>query len=293
MTYTDEEIGAPGDQGDVGRDLGETGPGGGEAQIVYPPRRGQEALAKCWQWLLARLKPLAQPEPLATLVVVLVCVVFVFWQFQPSQLFRNTTISGGDTGAHVLLPWVALHQLLPHLRLTGWTSSNWDGFPAVTFYFPLPVYSIVGLAELIGNYNVAFKLLTAAPMVLMPVAGWLMGRLARAPFPVPAVLAVATLPYLFGGEYEIYGGNILSTLAGEFAFAWSLWFALVFLGLVMRGLQTGRYRAWAAVVLACCFMSHIDPAMFAGVGAIVLILTYAVRSRDWRGACGGPFPAWS
>ena len=80
-------------------------------------------------------------------------------------------------------------------------------------------------------------------MILMPVAGWLMGRIAKAPFPVPAVLAAATLPYIFGTEFTIYGGNIASTLAGEFAFAWGLWFALVFFGIVMRGLQTGRYRA--------------------------------------------------
>ena len=52
-------------------------------------------------------------------------------------------------------------------------------------------------------------------MILMPVAGWLLGTLARAPFPVPAVLAAATLPYMFGTEYSIYGGNIASTLAGR------------------------------------------------------------------------------
>jgi hypothetical protein len=227
-------------------------------------------------------------------------VVFTFVQFEPSNLFRNTTISGGDTGAHVILPWIAQHQLLPNLRLTGWTSSNWDGFPAVTFYFPLPIYSIVALAQVVP-YNIAFKLGTAAPMILMPVAGWLIGRLAKAPFPVPAVLAAATLPYMFGTEYSIYGGNIPSTLAGEFAFSWSLWFALVFLGLVVRGLPTGRYRALAAVMFACTFVSHIDPTMFAAMGLVVLIVLYGLRNRDWRGALwwavptvvvGGFIAAW-
>ncbi len=221
-----------------------------------------------------RVSRFLRPEAFVTFVVVVACVVFTFVQFQPSNLFRNTTISGGDTGAHVLLPWVAEHQLLAHLRLTGWTSSNWDGFPAITFYFPLPIYSIVALAQVIP-YDIAFKLVTAAPMILMPVAAWLMGRIAKAPFPVPAVLAASTLPYIFGTEFTIYGGNIASTLAGEFAFAWGLWFALVFFGIVVRGLQTGRYRAAAAVIFACAFMSHIDPAIFAGVGAIVLLVTYA------------------
>ena len=136
-------------------------------------------------------------------------------------------------------------------------------------------------------YDIAFKLVTAAPMILMPVAAWLMGRIAKAPFPIPAVLAASTLPYIFGTEFTIYGGNIASTLAGEFAFTWGLWFALVFFGIVVRGLQTGRYRAAAAVIFACAFMSHIDPAIFAGVGAIVLLVTYAIRNRDWRGLLVG------
>jgi hypothetical protein len=271
-----------------------------EPVIVYPDRKGYAALTTAGDWLRPRVSRFLRPEAFVTFVVVVACVVFTFVQFQPSNLFRDTTISGGDTGAHVLLPWVAEHQLLSHLRLTGWTSSNWDGFPALTFYFPLPIYSIVGLAQIIP-YNVAFKLLTAAPMILMPVSAWLMGRIAKAPFPVPAVLAAATLPYIFGTEFTIYGGNIASTLAGEFAFGWSLWFALVFFGIVMRGLQTGRYRAWGAVIFACAFMSHIDPTLFAGLGAVVLIVLYATRNRDWRGALrwalptlvvGGLLAAW-
>ncbi len=270
MAYTDERAGAP-------------STAEGEQWREGPAGKPRHALAGGEHRLKDLARRLAKPEQFVTFVVVAAAVVFTFVQFEPSNLFRNTTISGGDTGAHVILPWIAQHQLLPNLRLTGWTSSNWDGFPAVTFYFPLPIYSIVALAQVIP-YNVAFKLATAAPMILLPVAGWLMGRVSRAPFPVPAVLAAATLPYMFGTEYSIYGGNIPSTLAGEFAFSWSLWFALVFLGLVMRGLPTGRYRALAAVMFACTFMSHIDPTMFAAAGLIVLIALYGLRHRDWRGA---------
>ena len=293
MTYTHEDAGAPPDgaqgSGDLGAGDQVEGPRSAEHEIVYPAQRGQEAVARLKAWSGRLVRPLFQPERMVTFVVVVACVVFVFMQFDPSLLFLRTTISGGDTGAHVLLPWVVMHQVLPHFRLEGWTSSNWDGFPAPTFYFPVPIYSIVALSQLIP-YDIAFKLLTAAPMILMPVAAWLMGRLARAPFPVPAVLAAATLPYMFGTEYSIYGGNIASTLAGEFAFAWSLWFALVFLGLVMRGMQTGRYRAWAAVVLACAFASHIDPTMFAGAGAVVIVVMHAFRNRDWRGALRWALP---
>ena len=92
-------------------------------------------------------------------------------------------------------------------------------------------------------YTVAFKLVSVAGLILLPVAAWAFGKLARMPFPGPACLAAATLPYLFSREFTIYGGNIASTLAGEFAFSISLAAALLFLGLVARGMDTGKYRA--------------------------------------------------
>ena len=77
------------------------------------------------------------------------------------------------------------------------------------------------------------------------------------------MLAVATLPFLFYRGFTIYGGNIPSTLAGEFAFSISLSLALLYLGVVFKGLETGRYRALAAVLLALTGLCHIIPAFWA------------------------------
>jgi hypothetical protein len=296
MSHTDEATKGAQEPEELSAGGGEQG----EGHIEQPAEQGYETASRTGSRLQDKVSVLVRPEPLVTLVVVVACVVFTLVQFQPSKLFLDTTITGGDTGAHVLLPWVAMHQLLPHFRLTGWSDTNYDGFEAVGFYFPMPTYMIVVLAQLIP-YNIAFKLVTAAPMILMPVAGWLMGRIAKAPFPVPAVLAAATLPFIFGTEYSIYGGNIASTLAGEFSFGWSLAFTLVFFGIVMRGLRTGRFRAWGAVIFACVFLCHIFPTLFAAVGGVVLVLLYATRNHDWRGALrwflptmivGGLLTAW-
>ena len=54
-----------------------------------------------------------------------------------------------------------------------------------------------------------------------------MGRLWRVRRPFPMLAAVFALVMLFMESYSIYGGNILSTLAGEFGYMLS--FALVFL----------------------------------------------------------------
>ena len=58
--------------------------------------------------------------------------------------------------------------------------------------------------------------------VLMPITAYAMGRLFRAPRPIPAALAIATLPFLFDATFTIDGGNLFSTMAGEYAFSLSL-----------------------------------------------------------------------
>ena len=85
-------------------------------------------------------------QSVVTLLVVTACVVFTFKELQPSQLFKNTTPAGGDMGAHVWLPAYVKSSLLPHLRITGWTPDWYDGFPALTFYFPGPIVAIALLS---------------------------------------------------------------------------------------------------------------------------------------------------
>ena len=121
--------------------------------------------------------------------------------------------------------------------------------------------------------------MTVLGLLTLPVAAWAFGRLARMRFPGPACLAAATLPYLFSREFTIYGGNIASTMAGEFCFSIALSLALVFLGVVARGLENGRYRALAALLLAATGICHILPLFFAAGGAVVLTLMRFDRRR--------------
>ncbi|HEV3495201.1 MAG TPA: hypothetical protein VHA34_02505, partial [Actinomycetes bacterium] len=115
--------------------------------------------------------------------------------------------------------------------------------------------------------------------VSLPAAAAAFGALSGMRRPYAACLAVATVPFLFDRGFTIYGGNIASTLAGEFSFSISLSFALVFLGLVARGLDTGRHRVLAGVVLALTGLSHLLPTIFAVVGAGVLYLLRPGRRR--------------
>ena len=244
---------------------------GAIADPEEPPSHRQR-----WRWL----ERLREPETVITLAVVVLCCVFVFVQLQPSKLFSSTTPAGGDMGAHVWQPAYLRDHLLPHWRLTGWAPDWYAGFPALVFYFPLPMLLIV-IVNLLLPYGVAFKLVSVAGLIGLPVAAWAFGRLARMRFPGPACLAAATLPFLFSRNFTIYGGNIASTLAGEFAFSIALATALVFLGVVARGLETGRYRGLAALLLVATGLCHLLPTIFAVIGALVLTVMRWDR-RGWR-----------
>ncbi len=210
----------------------------------------------------------------ASLIAVGGSVLFVVSQLEPRLLLSSTTPSGGDMGAHVWGPAYLRDHLLPQGRITGWTPDWYAGFPYLTFYFPLPSLLIV-LADVVLPYGAAFKLVSVSGLVSLPVAAWAFGRLSGLRDPGPACLAVATVPFLFERSFTIYGGNIASTLAGEFSFSMSLSLALVFLGVVARGLRPerrfqGRHKALAASLFALTLLSHILPTLFAVVGVLVL-----------------------
>ncbi len=201
-------------------------------------------------------------------------------QLHPNLLVLGTTTAGGDTGAHVALPAFLESHLLVHGQITGWDPGWYDGFPLYTFYFPLPGLLTV-LVNAVVSYDVAFKLVTVLGSLLLPLCAWAFGRLARMRDPAPACLAAATLPFLFEPSFSIYGGNLLSTLAGEYSFSLGLSLSLLFLGVVAAGLRTGRHRALAAVLFAATLLCHLIPALFAAVGAVVLLLLDADLVRTF------------
>ena len=233
-----------------------------------PDEQADEGGPRHSRWARLRSMP---AEGWITLGVVAVCVGFTLSHLQPSLLIADTTPAGGDMGAHVWGPAYLRDHLLVHGRLTGWTPDWYAGFPAYHFYMVVPSLMILVL-DLVLPYGIAFKLVTVSGILTLPIAAWAFGRLSGLRFPGPPLLAVATLPFLFDQGFTIYGGNIASTLAGEFAFSISLSFALVYLGVVARGLETGRHRALAAALLGLCVLCHLIPAIFALVGTVVWLL---------------------
>ncbi|MFM8563541.1 MAG: 6-pyruvoyl-tetrahydropterin synthase-related protein [Acidimicrobiia bacterium] len=196
---------------------------------------------------------------------------------QPSLVLKDTTPTGGDMGAHVWGPAYLRDHLLPW-RLNGWSMDWYSGSPIYRFYMVVPALFIVGL-DVLMPYGVAFKIVAVAGIVTLPVCCWAFGRLARFVYPIPEVFAVIGLVYLLDESYTIYGGNVASTMAGEFSFSIALSFAMLAFGFFARGLQTGRHRVSAAVLMAMAVLCHGIVAIYVAVGLLLMALLWVDRSR--------------
>lgn len=198
---------------------------------------------------------------------------------QPSLVLKDTTPTGGDMGAHVWGPAFLRDNLLPW-KLNGWSMDWYSGLPVYRFYMVVPALFIV-LLNVILPYGVAFKIVAVAGIITLPLCCWAFGRLARFAYPIPEVFAVIGLVYLLDESYTIYGGNVASTMAGEFSFSISLSFAMLAFGFFARGMQTGKHRVPAAVFMALAVLSHGIVAIYVAVGLLLMALLWIDRTR-WR-----------
>ena len=225
------------------------------------------------------MEPDRSRERIITLAVVAGAALFVFLQLQPGLLFKHTTPTGSDLGGHVWEPNYLRGHLLPHGRLTGWAPDWHAGVPALVFYFPFPAL-VIALLSVVLPYTITFKLVLALSLMSVPVAAWAFGRLSGLRFPAPALMAVVTVPFLFDHfQPQTRGGDVISTLRGEYAFAIGLPLALLFLGVLARSLDTRRRQAAAAVLLGLVVLSHIFATLFALAGVAVLVLVRPSRRR--------------
>lgn len=175
----------------------------------------------------------------------------------PWLIVSSTTPTGGDTGAHVYGPAYLRDVLLPEGRILGWSNDWFAGFPAFYFYFPLPSLVIVFL-DLVLPYGVAFKIVTVLGIVGLPFAAYFHARCLNLARSVSVVAAASGAIFAFYESYSIYGGNIASTLAGEFSYSWSFAFGLIYLGLLIKAIRDDhKYLKWAALALALTALSHV------------------------------------
>ena len=219
------------------------------------------------------------PVGIATLMMA------VFIVLNPVLLFTANTPSGGDMGAHVLVPAYLRDTLLPEGRILGWSNSWFGGFPVFYFYFPLPALVTV-LLDVFLPYGVAFKLVTILGLLALPAATYLLVRAMNFSRPTSLVAAAAGGSFVFMESFSIYGGNIPSTLAGEFSFSWSFAFALVYLALLIKIVRDDRKLvAVAGLVLALTALTHLITTLAIILASIPILI--------WKGGVKPVLLTWA
>lgn len=246
-------------------------------------RRRIVARPKAWAerpWTTERIVRFTATSLILAITTIVMMSVVHMWPFG-NLVLQDNTPAGGDMGAHVWAPAYLRDELLPNFQLNGWTMDWYAGFPAYRFYMVLPALAIVVLDPVLA-YGVAFKLVAVSGLVLFPISCWSFGRLARFRYPLPELFAVAGVAFALDESFSIYGGNLKSTMAGEFSFSIALTLGMFGLGVLARGLETGKYKVWAAVLLAAACVSHGIVLIYVAATALVLCIVWFLVTLDRR-----------
>ena len=213
-------------------------------------------------------------------------------------------IAGVAGAAKLFVDHVAANRALAALLLpavaAGWA---WHGLRARPRWQAPAAVTAAMLALLVVPmpYGVSIKLVAIAGVVALPVAVWAMARSAGVGPEGQAMAAAATLLFLFDRSFNIYGGNLMSTMAGEFAYSLGLVAAVLYIGAAARGMDSGRHRVLAGSLLALTGLLHLFSAFLALAATAALVLTGRWRRAAWlqrlrwtlvTGALGASLSAW-
>lgn len=194
-------------------------------------------------------------------LILLIISLFLLSYFEPRLIFLKTTINGGDTGSHYPNAVYLKDILLPKGKIMGWMPGNYAGYPLFYHYFPLPFLAIA-LTSFFTPMEVAFKLGTIFGTFLLPFSVYLSLRAMKYEFPAPIIAACFSLLFLFNEGNSMWGGNISSTLAGEFCFSLGLAFVFLFMGTLYAGVREKKWLVLNSILLFCTAFSHAYTLIF-------------------------------
>jgi uncharacterized membrane protein len=210
---------------------------------------------------LAR-KFLKRKESVVEVIVLFLIFFFLLEYFKPSLILSKTTITGGDTASQYYPAYFLKNYLLPKGKIVGWNPGWYAGFPMFQFYFPL-LFFLSALLSYLIPLQISFKIITVLGTFLLPIAAFFSMKLINFKFPIPAIAAIFTLPFLFMEANSMWGGNIPSTLAGEFSHSFSLSLTVLFLGLLYKGIEKKKFLISNSIVFALITLSHVYTMLFA------------------------------
>ncbi len=210
-------------------------------------------------------------ESVVDAVVLLAVYGFLLSVFTPDVMLSETITAGGDTASHYYPAEFLRDELLPKGHVMGWLPGWYGGMPLFQFYFTVP-FVLMALMSYVMPLQIAFKLVTVLGVFTLPLTAYACMKLMRFKFPVPSAAAAFSLPFLFMESHSMWGGNIPSTLAGEFSYSISLSLTILFLGLMYRGMEDRKYVLHNSVLLAFVALTHVYTVLWAVLSTTYLLL---------------------
>lgn len=202
--------------------------------------------------------------------IVLILLYAPIAVLNPVWLMANRLPTGGDTASHVFYA-AQFCAYFPIHGLTQWLPEVFGGLPFLSYYFPLP-FIVVYVLSFCLPFALAFKWSMFLAAVALPASVYLMGitcfcfsRLAS------AFAALATLAFLLHEQNSIWGGNLLSVLAGEFCYSYGMLFSLLTGAVWIKALQGRYYWLLAAMLEAATGFSHGYALLLTGFSSLFLL----------------------
>ena len=194
----------------------------------------------------------------------------MMYSFLPSELFYSyLPATGGDMGSHYWPLHVLFNYGLEEGTFKIWNPGNLTGEPLLVHYFPLPFLIMIFLGFFIP-LGMAFNIGSILPLLLLPFSAYFCSRLMGLRFPAPILGAAATLPFIFNESNSMWGGNTLSTMAGQFAHAYALVFMLLAIGFLFYETKTNKFPIFSGLMFGAVALSHA----YVLLGVPVFIIVY-------------------
>lgn len=200
-------------------------------------------------------------ETLVNLVILVSIVLFISTFFDTKYILMETTTAGGDMGSDFYPAHYLKTYLFPRLKLVGWAPGWYAGIPMLQFYF-LPTFVLMVLMSYLMPLEISFKIVTLLGTFLLPIMTYFSFKLMKFKFPVPIIAAMFSLPFLFMEANSMWGGNIPSTLAGEFSHSFGMAFSILFIGLFYNGFKENKNWVRNSLLFSLITLSHIYTAFF-------------------------------
>lgn len=222
--------------------------------------------------------------------------LFILYQILPwSELLNTTPSTGGDVGSH----FYALHAILKSGSLRPWNPSHLGGEPLLVHYFPLP-FMLMALFSLVLPAGLCFNWVYIVPVFALPFCIYYFMKKCNAPPRGQEFSFLLSLVFIFNTSYAAWGGNIFSTLAGQFAHAYALCFLFILMGVMMDELKKNQILSIkAALLVSAIILSHAYIALCLPLVAFVVVVLVQESSTTktltiifWSGLVGILLSVW-